>query len=55
MTLPPTNRVLTLLPAQRAATHMAQKVRALSHRVPLYLHVGNRGFAYSVSGWHGAL
>lgn len=43
------------LAAVRDARHMAQKVRALSYRVPLFVRFGDRGFTYSISGWHGVV
>jgi hypothetical protein len=39
----------------RDVRHMAQKVRALSHRISLFVRVGNRGFTFSISGWQGAV
>ncbi len=38
-----------------AAMHLARRVRALSFRVPMVVRIGNRGFQYSISGWHGAI
>jgi hypothetical protein len=43
------------MPPLGAAHHMAQKIRALSYRVPLFVRCGDRGFTYSISGWHGVV
>jgi hypothetical protein len=37
------------------ARHMGAKIRALSHRISLFMCVGNRGFAFSISGCQGAV
>jgi hypothetical protein len=43
------------MPPLGAVHHMAQKIRALSYRVPLFVRFGDRGFTFSISGWHGAV
>jgi hypothetical protein len=35
--------------------HMAQKVRALSYRLPLHVRVRGEVLTYSISGWRGAV
>jgi hypothetical protein len=48
-------RAWSSLGAVRDSRHMAHKVRALSYRVPLFVRFGDRGFTFSISGWHGVV
>ena len=48
-------RAWSSLRAVRDSHHMAQKVRALSYRLPLYVRVRGELLTFSISGWRGAV
>lgn len=48
-------RAWNRLRSERDARHMGAKIRALSHRISLFVRVGNRGFTFSTSAWQGAV
>ena len=43
------------LRAVHNSRHMAQKVRALSYRLPLHIRVRGEVLTFSISGWRGAV